>query len=241
MSQTQHNTVAAVASRIRRFALTARDRREVARTLVAHHGGTLTGRLAELDAEVDRQNRIRPGYTPEVPVRFIDRVTETLIERTEQAITERGLDRPTGWDGGRIRDRVGGVWLYGAEYRYHYSNKFGDWWTGACYVAGVEDCQVWAVRVPRRMTTVAEALAYITPAAVRNAQDQGRTVLRQGDVWLIQQRTDNLGALPRSHQLENLPDGSRVLRHGQHGCISLPAGTCWKVVINHGVSGTSAD
>lgn len=61
----------------------------------------------------------------------------------------------------------------------------------------------WAVRVAGNVTTVAEALEWLTPAAVKQAMARGLRVRRQGDVYAVEtnQVHDGRGvdALPESH------------------------------------------
>jgi hypothetical protein len=62
----------------------------------------------------------------------------------------------------------------------------------------------WAVRVPGTVTTVREALAWLTPNQVVKATDQGLRVRRQGDVYAIETtaKRDGDGAqdLPEGHE-----------------------------------------
>ena len=83
------------------------------------------------------------------------------------------------------------------------------------YLAGVERGNYWAVRCPATVTTIDEALDYTTPAVVKKAKAQGRKILRQGDVFIIEQKREpaSLGALDRE---------TRVLSHPTHKDVHVP-------------------
>ncbi|WP_156039229.1 hypothetical protein [Deinococcus marmoris] len=127
------------------------------------------------------------------------------------------------WNKAQVVDHAPGqqIWLVQREYRHDYSRRAGTWWVGAAYLTGIEDGQVWVERVSRHITTVAEAAAAITPAAVHRAHTEGRQVLRQGDVWLVELRRgqDNFDALPSSHTFDVV---RRMLCHRQHGELHVP-------------------
>lgn len=138
-------------------------------------------------------------------------------------IERRGLTTPAGWDdfGTQILDQVPGAWLIGGEGWYQYSRNFGSRYQSARYLCGFDDNGIFSVRVPASCDTVAAALDYHVPAAVKNAQASGRWVGRQGDVWLIELKrgADNMSDLPRGHQYD-----SRTLTHeGGHQALSVPA------------------
>lgn len=62
----------------------------------------------------------------------------------------------------------------------------------------------WAVRIPGTVTTVTDAVDWLTPAAVKNAQARGLRVRRQGDVYAVEttRAHDGHGSelLPASHE-----------------------------------------
>lgn len=90
-----------------------------------------------------------------------------------------------------------------------------------CILGGMSDDGMWAVRVPGTITTAAEALAWLMPAEVRNARDEGRVVLRQGDVWIVQRVRDGMATsrLPANHVWDA---EARVLRHSGHAAVRVP-------------------
>lgn len=119
----------------------------------------------------------------------------------------------------RPRERV---WLLNTS-RYRQGN--------ATYLAGKDETGYWQVRLPYRHN-IEEAMKYLTPVPVQQAQARGEPVLRQGDIYIIQARGGvdcGLDALERtrrwrggepSHQWIPL---ARVLRHyHQHPDLVVP-------------------
>lgn len=148
--------------------------------------------------------------------------------RKEFAIREcskRHVGLPTGWDWANVSvpdmDRAGRLWTVRSEYRHHYSNRAGDWWTGATLLCGYDDGGHFVHRCPQTLTTIQECLAWLTPAAVARAETAGRWVARQGDVWLVElsHRPDNLAALPWSHTWDA---EHRTLVHRAHKPVEVP-------------------
>jgi hypothetical protein len=89
-------------------------------------------------------------------------------------------------------------------------------WATLGYLCGTDDAGTWAVRVPGTVTSVAEAVEWITPAVVLGAMRRGRRVRRQGDVYAVEcgdrrDRTEATAAeLPPEHQWR---PGTRYLVH----------------------------
>jgi hypothetical protein len=173
---------------------------------------------AELRQERREARRVEP--TPKLQ----DRLHSRLITITQRQATERRLTTPT------CSPRQGTVedydpdrrmWLINVERKHHYSNAFGDWWVRASWLAGHDDSGYWAVRVPGTILGIDEALDWITPAAVQRAESQGRQVLRQGDVYLVEKRRgpDNTRDLPRRHYFD--PE-TRTLSHSDHADLHIP-------------------
>lgn len=69
--------------------------------------------------------------------------------------------------------------------------------------------------------TVGEALHWLMPQAVRDAQAAGRQVMRQGDVYAIATTAphDGKGDLPDNHTWD---PATRVLAHPEHADPHLP-------------------
>jgi hypothetical protein len=123
---------------------------------------------------------------------------------------------------GRLPEHEGLVLMHASGYR-DYGKTHGCHMTRLSYLCGVDEGQLWAVRVPGTITTVREAVRWIEPAEVRNARQAGRPVFRQGDVYIVftSARYDGAGAedLPE-HHIWN-PE-TRVLTHPQHQSRYFP-------------------
>lgn len=227
--RTMETLVRRIAARIRGEGhVTQADARRRAMRWARRFGRPVTG--AGIMREIERQGIIahariarRDAGWAELPL--ATRLIHYLIRRAGEQAEARGISTPTGWGwrDAQISDRdiQGRLWVVRSEYRYHYSHRFGDWWQGASYLCGHDDSGYWVTRCPRRLTSVAECLDYITPAAVSRAQDEGRWVGRQGDVWLVELRSgrDNLRALPYSHTYNA---EIRILVHAEHAVLAVP-------------------
>jgi hypothetical protein len=119
-----------------------------------------------------------------------------------------------------VSNRRDGLVVLRAEGWRKYSNSFGSRPASLAYLCGFEDGQLWAVRLPGTITTVGEALRWLTPAVVRAALSTGRAVLRQGDVYAIQttRNHDGTGDLPENHVWDA---ATRTLSHPQHGDLTI--------------------
>jgi len=172
----------------------------------------------------------------------IPTLRENLNERLV-ALCEKGMreSKPTGWNEYACvldYDSPRRLWLVGGETRYHYSNFFGDWWTGSAFLCGrTEAGRVWVSRVPKNISSVGEALEYLKPAAVRRAEKEGRKIFRQGDIFFVEQRTKNFKDLPRSHRVQE--DG-RTIVHEEHGTLALPHAR-FKAMLRKTVHGAMVD
>lgn len=111
------------------------------------------------------------------------------------------------------------LWIIQADAELETSTK--TWYYHAAWLCGRDDGEYFSHRIPARISTVADALAWITPAAVRKARDAGKRVLRQGDIWLVESRfrSDDTRALPWSHRWN--PE-TRDLVHKEHGTLHVP-------------------
>lgn len=86
----------------------------------------------------------------------------------------------------KVADRKDGLALLHCDSWRYYSRRFGSRHATLSYLCGKDDSGTWAVRVPGTITTVAEALRWITPADVRKAGWNGKRVRRQGDIYAIE-------------------------------------------------------
>lgn len=124
-----------------------------------------------------------------------------------------------------LNDEQGGLFLLRAEGWRYYSRREGSHRAVLAYLCGRDDNGRWAVRVPGTCRSVEEALEKIEPPTVRQAREAGRTVLRQGDVYVVEttKAHDGKGELPSNHRW--CPQ-SRELRHldaqSPHATLTVP-------------------
>ncbi|MEU2426875.1 hypothetical protein ABZ619_38685 [Streptomyces sp. NPDC007851] len=151
-----------------------------------------------------------------------ERFTRHLVAQARAEILRRGgevvilgkNDRITGALYLVDRDRAQRIILVKASGWRYYSSRSPQRYVELAYLYGTDDAGPWAVRVPGTMSTVAEALAWLTPNDVVKALDKGLRVRRQGDVYAIETTVahDGSGArdLPEGHEWR--PD-TRYLVH----------------------------
>ena len=88
------------------------------------------------------------------------------------------------------------------------------------------------LRVGPNVKSIEEALDYIKPAAVRRAEEEGKNIKRQGDIYFIPQRNWNLNVLRRTNHKVIYKDkewdfvtplnGEKVIiSHATHGNLIL--------------------
>lgn len=150
------------------------------------------------------------------------RASAHLLNKIITEITRRGGETEILGEKDRVnarleitdRDRSQDLVLVTCHGWRYYSRRFGARRASLAYLSGVDDAGRWAVRVPGSITTIAEALDYITPAEVTRALQSGRRVRRQGDVYAIEttKTHDGLGSddLPEAHLWR---PGTRYLVH----------------------------
>lgn len=155
---------------------------------------------------------------------------KALAEAYESVIAARGGELSVERNGLVVTDVEDGLVVLHAEGYRHYSRRFGDWYARLSYLAGQDDNGPWAVRVPGTITTVSAALRWLTPARVRHAQEKGRKVARQGDVYAVQvgngqdRTAQSATSLGGSHRWD--PE-ARILHHEPgdgrpHGPLHVP-------------------
>ncbi|KOT51159.1 MULTISPECIES: hypothetical protein [Streptomyces] len=127
------------------------------------------------------------------------------------------------------RDRAAGMMLLRAQGWRYYSRRAGSRFATLAYLYGTDDAGPWAVRVPGTVQTVAEALAWITPAEVTRALAAGKRVRRQGDVYAIETTSgrDGSGELPEGHQWR--PDTRYLVHRPADGRRHRPVPVPWPV------------
>lgn len=109
-----------------------------------------------------------------------ERILDTFIPEIQRRGGETVI-----WDRDRgnhleIEDRHKRMILLRAEGWRQYSRAFGARPATLAYLVGIDDNGQWAARVRGTCETVKDAVAALTPAAVK-----GREHLRQGDVYLV--------------------------------------------------------
>ena len=121
-----------------------------------------------------------------------------------------------------VTDRTDGLTLlHVAAWRY-YSRAHGSHRATLSYLCGRDDNGDWAARVPGTITTVAGALAWLTPAAVKHALAAGRHVDRQGDIYAI--ATTSAHAAPTGwigDDWRTGPDGPQTSHHWDAVTLTL--------------------
>ncbi|HEY3483594.1 MAG TPA: hypothetical protein VGL02_32405 [Streptomyces sp.] len=128
------------------------------------------------------------------PLPLTERVNQWLADRYIAEINRRGGETAiaSGNKASDLRtnplkvvDRADGLTvLHVTAWRY-YSRQFGSRPASLSYLCGRDDNGDWAARIPGTITTVAAALDWLTPAAVKKALAIGKRVHRQGDIYAI--------------------------------------------------------
>jgi hypothetical protein len=85
-----------------------------------------------------------------------------------------------------VVDRKDGLTLLRCEGWRYYSRQYGSRPATLAYLCGRDDTGDWGVRVAGTITTIHDALTWITPASVVAAEYAGRRVDRQGDIYAIE-------------------------------------------------------
>jgi hypothetical protein len=158
---------------------------------------------------------------PSVQARTVAHLTAMYCAEIARRGGETVIDGRYGTQEVTIADRRNGLAVMRAEGWRQYGRHGTARWVALSYLCGREDGQVWAVRVPGTIETVQAALAWLTPAAVTAAQNAGRRVERQGDVYTVETTRphDGKGELPENHTWDA---AARTLTHPQHGTLHLP-------------------
>lgn len=182
--------------------------------------------ITRLRRERARRRPVEDRYGTDLRTQVRARVLDRYVAEIRRRGGETGIDAENSTTPLAIADRP----LWGEGRGMALLHAYGWRWYGQrakprlaslSYLCGREDGQVWAVRVPGTIETVAAALPWITPGAVHDARAAGRRVDRQGDVYAIEttRAHDGRGELPEWHTWD---PGRRVLCHPQHGEVQLP-------------------
>jgi len=121
-------------------------------------------------------------------------------------------------------DRQTGIRLLKAEGWREYSRRFGSRRAAICYLAGIDEGEKWAARVPSTVCTVAEGLESLKSSEVLRAESEGRRVLRQGDVYIVEMARDcatrSARDLPWHHAW--MPETRELVHSGGHATVHVP-------------------
>lgn len=113
------------------------------------------------------------------------------------------------------------TWLVGDSKWQNYSASHGSHLREIKWLFGIDESGPWAVRVPASCKTVREAIDWLKPAAVKEAEKEGRWVARQGDIYLVELKTNkvNIDDLPESHRYDG---ETRTFYHDGHNPVVVP-------------------
>lgn len=164
----------------------------------------------------------RPVHKPCLKTRLERRVASLYSDEIERRGGEVAIhgDRSSVYL--HVRERRDGLTLLRAEGWRHYSKAFGARRATLAYLCGRDDNGLWAVRVPGTITSVVQAVERVEPAEVRKAREDGKRVLRQGDVYAVERARDaaDQSDLPPRHTWDA---ATRILRHDDgHGDLHVP-------------------
>jgi hypothetical protein len=186
-----------------------------------------TGKILPL---VDRTLRARYAALTTKPMTLRERLTAYLRREFLAEADRRGL--PTFLDLAKNADKELQIWeqtkasgyhvmLLGADGFAKYSSRIGTYPASLALLCGQDDAGLWAVRVPATIRTVEAALEWLKPAEVRKAEEAGKTVLRQGDVWIVERTRDAMARseLPEGHRWDA---ARRCLLHQGHQEVQVP-------------------
>lgn len=225
---TQERGVYSLSAALKAAANTAREMREQGVAIKTKDLQTEVERIWQLRIDRIARKTITDPLAFSGPNALLRRANNRRKAICVEQIKTRRLDTPTGfWSQGvealllADHDRKTATWLCVCSYRYEYSKRFGEWWQNAAYLCGKDDSGYWAMRVPSTCESVADAITWAYPAAVRKAQAEGRRVWRQGDILAVELKSgkDNTDALRGTrHTFRD----TRYLVHPEHNPVRLP-------------------
>lgn len=139
------------------------------------------------------------------PTSFIGLYDRSDLEVTDRQIVDGDallLEHVEGWH----------AYRGGAPARYR----------AASYIGGIsgDGTGAWAARVSSSITSVRGALEELEPAAVKNAREKSKRVVRQGDVYAVETTPAHEDAYaPGRHDWDR---ETRVLSHPEHAAVTIP-------------------
>ena len=180
------------------------------------------------EACLRRAREVREERRREMPG-LADRLSEHLRREAEREVRARGGE--TDIDGAPLRlldrDRARGLVLVGCDGWREYSRRFGSRRASLRYLHGRDDNGAWALRVPGTADSVEAALAAVVPAEVRRAEEEGRGILRQGDVYVLELRRRGVNDAALAGTRHRYDADARRLVHedegARHGDLVVPA------------------
>lgn len=216
-------------------------KRKMARTAVRSWGvrrGQIGAAADALLREADRIARIqagraaRRGWSPVGATSPRARAEAFLLRKAAEEVRRRGLGTRflpaprtiVDWEAASSGGSAAVIALLRAEGWEKYGTRHFP--RAAAWLAGYGDGGWWAVRVPTRIGSVAEAVEWLKPPAVKAAEAAGRWVGRQGDVYLVEVggetgETDDLRALIGTRHAWD--PASRTCWHPEHSPLVVPS------------------
>ena len=205
----------------------ARDMRQAAG--VTRLPGALRERadaVARVAVDARRAAMVRTA-APDLRGRWMLRMQgQMLLEAARRGLPvvvdcARAADQPVRLESMRRTDEGYWVGLLRGEGWADYGSRMPRKLKSVALLAGRDDAGWWAVRVPGSIDSVEAGLLWLEPAAVRQARAEGKRVLRQGDVWIVERARDGMGKgrLPFGHEWD---EATRTLKHGAHNVVHVP-------------------
>jgi len=104
------------------------------------------------------------------------------------------------------------------------------------WLVGRENEQVWTHQVYNTNHTIEAALEFMCPAEVQRFADEGRNVIRQGDVFFVEMlRSSNFDAISDTrHDVTRINDETVHITHPEHDDLDLTGP--WKAILNNDAS-----
>ncbi|MEU5958152.1 hypothetical protein [Streptomyces sp. NPDC047525] len=201
-------------------------------THLAEH--QMPGQRSKTAITLLRRERARRNAPMSTPPPLRERARERLLKRIDQEIEHRGGET-------LIEGNFGNTYLEISDRRDRLVLAHAEGWRAygkqsarrsrLSYLWGPDDTGSgpWAVRVPGTVTTVADALEWLTPTEVKKARDKGLRVRRQGDVYAVETTPahDGKGVLPDSHDWR--PKTRHLVHQPEDGRRHRPLRLPWPV------------
>lgn len=171
---------------------------------------------------------------------------ENLLKIADEEILKRSLSRPTGWNTfkAEVTDKNKNMFVINRSYWWGYTAK-KNYIIGASYLIGEDENQLFAVRIPQTITKIKEALNFITPREAKIAQEKGKEVYRQGDIFIVEKqiKEDDMDELIGTrHEYRNHDNyWYRWIVHPQHKPIVLSKNKRYRAYRGTQVHGVSCD